>query len=220
MAENIRAKLGDYHRNYDLPDMMFGIMNGTEIVMRDMITKTVYCLDPFWNTYQIGGVSWDTEEFQNIRYEDERAIRTALAIAKDAHEGQKDKGGNDYILHPITVFKTVKGGNPVACKIVAALHDVVEDSNVTLMDLWDVGYNIEFIYSIEAITRRDGESYEAYMKRVEQDDTAMRVKLADLCDNSDLSRLHREPTEEDLKRVEKYKHYIEEINNLLATKDD
>lgn len=213
-----KTKFSNYMYYYDLPDMIFGIMNGTEIVMRDMITKTVYCLDPFLNTYQIGGVSWDTEDFQNIRYEDERAIRTALAIAKDAHEGQKDKGGNDYILHPITVFKTVKGGNPVACKIVAALHDVVEDTDVTLMDLWDVGYSKEIVDSINAITRRDAETYDAYIKRVEQDDTAMRVKLADLCDNSDLSRLHRQPTEDELKRVEKYKHYIAEIDNLLGMK--
>ena len=133
----------------------------------------------------------------------ERAIEIAAAI----HAGQTEKGGAPYILHPLRVMLRVARG---AQQIVAVLHDVVEDSDgkITFDDLAREGFSQEVIDGVRAVTKIDGESYEAFIARAALDPVGKAVKLADLAENSDLSRIDR-PTQKDLERVEKYGRAIQ-----------
>ncbi|RBR31951.1 HD domain-containing protein [Enterococcus cecorum] len=128
----------------------------------------------------------------------------ALAIAKDAHKGQVDKAGVDYIQHPLFVASLVEGE---LAKTVALLHDVVEDSDWTLEDLRMEGLPEEVVQAVGILTKKRNENYEEYILRVKQNPLARQVKLADLKHNSDLSRLAN-VTDRDRKRVAKYQKAI------------
>lgn len=128
----------------------------------------------------------------------------ALAIAEDAHKGQVDKAGVDYIQHPLFVASLVEGE---LAKTVALLHDVVEDSDWTLGDLRKEGLPEEVVQAVGILTKKRNENYEEYILRVKQNPLARQVKLADLQHNSDLSRLAN-VTDRDRKRVAKYQKAI------------
>ena len=128
----------------------------------------------------------------------------ALAIAKDAHKGQVDKAGVEYIQHPLFVASLVEGE---LAKTVALLHDVVEDSDWTLEDLRKEGLPEEVVQAVGILTKKRNENYEEYILRVKQNPLARQVKLADLKHNSDLSRLDN-VTDRDRKRVAKYQKAI------------
>lgn len=129
----------------------------------------------------------------------------AFIIAARAHRGQKDKGGKAYIFHPLNVALRSKGRQE---KIVALLHDVVEDTSITTDDLKNAGFSNEVVNAVSAITKIRGEAYEAYLNRVKSDRIARAVKIADLQHNSDLSRL-KTITERDKQRQARYKRSIE-----------
>lgn len=126
-------------------------------------------------------------------------VLEALRIAVIAHEGQRDKGGNPYLLHPIRVADLVKTEDE---KVLALLHDTVEDAGVSLEDVRE-RFGAEIAEALDHLTHRDGESYSEYLGRVIENPLAARVKLADLRDNMDLTRLER-PTERDFRREKKY----------------
>ncbi len=130
-------------------------------------------------------------------------LELAKQICIEAHKGQVDKGGADYYLHPFHVARRCKN---IDEKIVALLHDVVEDTNITLADLTKF-FESDIIDAVDAITKQDGISYDDYLSRVKKNPIARKVKIQDLIHNSDLSRLN-EVSEKDLKRVEKYKKSI------------
>lgn len=127
-------------------------------------------------------------------------LERAIEIAARTHAGQVDKGGAPYILHPLRVMLRVAPG---AQQIVAVLHDVVEDSEVTFEDLGREGFSAEVINGLRAVTKVEGESYEDFVARAALDPVGKKVKLADLMENSDLSRI-AEPSQKDLERIEKY----------------
>ncbi|MGJ3240352.1 MAG: HD domain-containing protein [Anaerolineae bacterium] len=127
-------------------------------------------------------------------------IERAIKMAVDAHMGQKDKAGAPYILHPLRVMADVEGE---AEKIVAILHDVVEDTAITIEDLETEGFSDEICAGVAAMTKIEGESYDAYLQRVKKNSIAHRVKLADLKDNMNLSRLP-ELNPELFQKYEKY----------------
>ena len=127
-------------------------------------------------------------------------LERAIEIAARTHAGQLDKGGAPYILHPLRVMLRVAPG---AQQIVAVLHDVVEDSEVTFEDLEREGFSAEVIAGLRAVTKVEGESYEDFVARAALDPVGKAVKLADLMENSDLSRI-AEPSQKDLERVAKY----------------
>ena len=102
-------------------------------------------------------------------------VAAAFHVAYHAHQGQKRWDGTPYIEHPISVCKSVEGTD---AKIVALLHDVVEDTDLTLDDLSQFGE--EIVGAIEAITKRDGEKYVEYLNRVAENRLATKVKLADI----------------------------------------
>lgn len=127
----------------------------------------------------------------------------ALKIAETAHKGQIDKAGKPYINHPIKVASIFEDD---ASYIIAILHDVVEDSNVTISDLINYGFPTNITDALEAITKR-GESYEEYLKKVKSNALATRVKIEDLRHNMDLSRIPT-PMKKDFDRIKKYEYAI------------
>lgn len=127
-------------------------------------------------------------------------LERAIAIALEAHQGQLDKAGAPYVLHPLRVMLRLKSE---PARIAAVLHDVVEDSNWTLEGLAREGFSAEVLAALECLTKQEGEAYEAFMERVKTNPLAMDVKKADLLDNLDLLRLP-ELSEKDLTRLAKY----------------
>lgn len=155
-------------------------------------------------------------ELEDITADDALAIRNALCVSREAHEEQKDKGGNDYYLHPIAVSdKMVRYlvNNPAKLQVVALLHDTVEDTDVTLDNIYN-WFGGDVYELVDLLTHKEGMSYEDYIRNIETNREAMIVKLADLETNSDLSRI-KNPTEKDYQRAAKYKHYIAEIKEIL-----
>jgi len=131
-------------------------------------------------------------------------VQAAYALAAAAHAGQVDKAGADYINHPLTVASFVETDEE---KIVALLHDVVEDTPVTLQNLRDAGFSEAVVRAVDCVTKREGEALQDYLLRVKSDPLATAVKLADLRHNSDLSRIPH-PTGRDFARVERYRAEI------------
>ncbi len=131
-------------------------------------------------------------------------LKKALEIAKRAHAGQKDKGGHPYIEHPVTVARMVRGRQ---AKIVALLHDVCEDSEITLEDLKKAGFSRRIVAAVDAVTKRQGERYRHYLMRVKNNRLATRVKIADATHNSDFSRISGY-SPADIARSERYRNTI------------
>ncbi|MBK7179692.1 MAG: HD domain-containing protein [Chloroflexi bacterium] len=129
-------------------------------------------------------------------------LDTALAIAIQAHAGQVDKAGQPYILHPLRLMFQMATEEEM---ITAVLHDVVEDSDVTLDALRQAGFSEKVITAVAAVSRQDDETYEEFIRRLRPNALAAKVKLADLTDNMDIRRL-KTITPKDLARIEKYHH--------------
>ena len=137
-------------------------------------------------------------------------LERAIEIAARAHAGQVDKAGAPYILHPIRMMLGVAS---LEARMAAMLHDVVEDSDVTLEQLRAEGFPEGVVGAVAALTKREGEDYEAFIRRVAPNVLARQVKLADLRDNSDLSRI-AQPSEGDRLRIEKYRRAIQYLESL------
>jgi len=132
----------------------------------------------------------------------DQLLELAIKVATQAHKGQLDKGGNPYILHPQAVAAALL--DSTENKIVAYLHDVVEDTEITLEDLKEMGFTYRIVNSIRILTKSKDISYEDYLKSVKKDSNAWHVKMADIKHNMDISRIP-EPTAKDFARIEKYK---------------
>jgi (p)ppGpp synthase/HD superfamily hydrolase len=128
-------------------------------------------------------------------------LEKALEIASRAHDGQVDKAGHPYILHPIRVMLNVSTPEE---RIAAVLHDTVEDTKITPGDLELAGFSREIIDAVQALTKEDGESRLDAARRAVANPIARQVKLADVADNMDLERIPN-PTARDYKRLEEYK---------------
>lgn len=136
-------------------------------------------------------------------------VELAFKVAKKAHFGQVDKAGVDYIKHPITVASYVETDEE---KAAAYLHDVIEDTSLTLSDLEEYGFSQSVLEAVDILTKKKGQDYQSYLNLVKTNRLARVVKLADLKHNSDLSRLS-EVTDKDLKRYKKYQEAIKYLNN-------
>ena len=125
----------------------------------------------------------------------------AKEIARSAHEGQVDKAGKPYIEHPMRVMKM---GKSMEEKIAGVLHDVVEDSEWTFEMLEKEGIPKDVMYALRCVTKlSEDEDYDHFIARVKTNPLAVKVKLNDLKDNMDITRLE-EVTEKDLTRLNKY----------------
>lgn len=134
----------------------------------------------------------------------------AIAFAAAQHEGQFDKSGEPYILHCLAVMMKV----PKEHRVVAVLHDVVEDCGVTLDDLYNLGLDDEQVHSLLLLSKFEGQTLEQYKTGIFSDEAAMIVKMADLEHNSDIRRL-KGITDKDLKRIAKYHQFYTEIKEKL-----
>ena len=135
----------------------------------------------------------------------------AIELARVAHKGQVDKGGHPYINHPLRVMNAVE---TIEEKIVAVLHDAVEDSDLTINDLKREGFSEEIVCAIAAITKLEGEKRKDYLKRVELNKIALKVKIADMNDNADISRIPN-PSDKDRERTRIYEKDILKLEKKL-----
>lgn len=143
-------------------------------------------------------------------------LEDAIILACQTHKGQVDLGGAPYILHPLRVMLQMSTDEE---REVAVLHDVQEDSLPSLeahMRLWDEGVTYQQFVALRLLTRVSHEPYKIYIERLAVNRLARKVKLADLEDNLDVTRLVHPLTEADTRRIEKYEaaRYL-----LLHTKE-
>ena len=138
-------------------------------------------------------------------------VKFAEAIARYAHKGQVDKGGNPYIIHPEFVASQVSTNEE---KIVAWLHDVLEDTNFDREELRRI-FGDGILEALDCVTHRKDESWDDYIERVSTNQTAIRVKMADLTHNMDLSRIPH-PTTNDYVRIARYKKTYAFLQSRLA----
>ena len=135
-------------------------------------------------------------------------LEKAIEIALKAHQGQMDKAGCEYILHPLRLLTQMETQEE---KIIAVLHDVLEDTDVTLQQLADIGFGKSILCALELLTRdKEKITYEDYIKKIKTHPVAAKVKIADLEDNMDMTRI-KKIQEKDLQRMKKYNwawHYL------------
>ena len=101
-------------------------------------------------------------------------IEDAIALATEAHRGQTRPDGTPFILHPLRVMLSLRDDLD---RVAAALHDVVEDSAITLADLRARGYEPAVVEAVDHLTRREGESYEAFVERIAPHPRARRTMM-------------------------------------------
>lgn len=138
--------------------------------------------------------------------------KNAFKLCFEKHKEQKDKTGLPYVFHPFYLATQMDDEYSTVC---ALLHDVVEDSDVTFDDLEKYGYPIEIIDALKLLTHNNDDDYFDYVRKVCTNKLALKVKIADLKHNSDLSRLDV-IDEWALKRQEKYKKALKLIKELTG----
>jgi len=134
--------------------------------------------------------------------------KRAILFAFDAHRGQYDKSGLPYINHPLHVAESMESEDEC---VVALLHDVLEDTDITIEDLIQIGISYRQIAALNLLCHDDSVPYLEYVQAIRADPIARKVKLADLQHNSDLTRLNM-VTAQDTERAEKYKKAIEMLS--------
>ena len=134
----------------------------------------------------------------------------AIKIAFEAHAGQLDRSGLPYVLHPIHVAEQMKDED--TC-VVALLHDVIEDTDMTIEDLRTYGFTEAQLEGVRLMTRLEDEDYFDYVRNLKDNPIARAVKIEDLKHNSDKARISV-MTDDDQKRLEKYKKALEILGAL------
>lgn len=139
----------------------------------------------------------------------------AIRLACAAHHGQTDKSGAPYILHPLRLmFKF----HDEEHRIVSVLHDVVEDSTVSFEDLARAGFSEKTVAALCCLTKQEGELYDDFIARLASNELARRVKIEDVKDNLDVTRLPL-LTNSDVLRIEKYHHALRYLEQYSLTVD-
>lgn len=136
----------------------------------------------------------------------------ALRVAKECHKDQKDKGGHDYIGHPIRVSDRCMTEKT---SITALLHDTIEDSQMTAEKLLKLGFPSDIVEAVVVLTKSKETDYDTYIEQIGTNPIAQEVKIADLEDNLDITRLPYPLTNKDLDRLNKYLKsliYLKTIN--------
>ncbi|MBQ7691002.1 MAG: hypothetical protein IJT30_07435 [Muribaculaceae bacterium] len=136
---------------------------------------------------------YDQEQYRQL-------LLRAIDLSSTHHLSQRDKGGERYFGHPVRVAERCDTDEQ---RIVALIHDLLEDTPVTARQLLDDGFPTHIVEALLAVTRRQGETYEQFIDRLATNPIARRVKIADLLDNMDVTRL---PilTDDDCRRLQKY----------------
>jgi (p)ppGpp synthase/HD superfamily hydrolase len=141
-------------------------------------------------------------------------LEKAIVLALKKHAGQKDKMGKAYILHPLRVMTQMETEEEMTA---AVLHDVIEDTPTTTKDLKKMGFSKRIVQAVEALSRQNGEKYEDYIDRVVANKLAVKVKIADLRDNTSASRLIM-VTADDIARVARYKKALAKLKKVSREK--
>lgn len=129
------------------------------------------------------------------------SLNRAIEIATEAHKGQFDKSGKDYIGHPLRVMEMGKNEEE---RIVGVLHDVIEDTPWSFEMLEAEGFSSEIIAALKCVTKiSENENYDDFIERVKKNPLAVAVKINDLTDNMDIRRLPY-LSDKDVKRLKKY----------------
>lgn len=140
-------------------------------------------------------------------------LERALFLAVTAHLGQVDKVGAPYILHPLRLM--LRAQNETA-KIVALLHDTVEDTTLTLDMLRQEGFSEPILTAVDRLTHPPELSYEAYIERLQDNPLAVQIKLLDLADNQDIRRLNPPLSLADRERLERYQRAEARLRAVIA----
>jgi GTP diphosphokinase / guanosine-3',5'-bis(diphosphate) 3'-diphosphatase len=138
-------------------------------------------------------------------------LERAISLAAERHAGQVDKANAPYILHPLRVMLNVPD---IEHKIVAVLHDILEDTTTTIDELYRLGFQTHLIDAIIALTKQEGESRIQAAQRTVQNPIARVVKLADITDNMDLTRI-QSPTMKDFERLKEY----QQVRDILLSQN-
>ena len=139
-------------------------------------------------------------------------LHIAISLANLFHKGQIDKGGNPYILHPLAVMNSV---DTTEEKIVALLHDILEDTNCTEDVLLE--YIPKHLFdAVILLTRQEGQTYNNYINNIKDNELARKVKIADIKHNMDLSRIKNRPLTDDdmIKNLRYYKSLVKLGGNI------
>lgn len=147
-------------------------------------------------------------------------IEMALKLIDACFLGVTDKGGVPYAMHPRRVADRIEDKT---AKVVALLHDVIEDTEITREDLINMGFSEEIVSAVEVITIKSGEAYNDYINRVIASNNilSLTVKKADMEDNQNEERLSKLPESERIRLTNKYKdNYVKVVSALERTKGD
>ena len=133
-------------------------------------------------------------------------LRKALELAYEKHKNQVDKAGKPYFLHPVMLALRLEGKK----KIVAILHDIIEDTDITEKDLLDIGFDDDIVEAVVLLTRDKNMTYYDYIRKIKYSNNTLAywVKMADLEDNMDLSRFEN-VTDKDKERVKRYQKAVD-----------
>lgn len=139
-------------------------------------------------------------------------FKNTLYFVTNVHEGQFDKGGTPYVEHLINVAYRLKDKGEEYV-IAGFLHDLLEDTDYTRADLYKMGHSEEVIQAVVSVTRLENETYTSFIIRASKDEIGKQVKLADLSENMDTSRLNRDMTPTDKSRLNRYKRAYSLLTN-------
>lgn len=136
----------------------------------------------------------------------------ALKLMYEKHKDQVDKQGIPYVFHPFIVANNMENEEET---IVALLHDVIEDTNTSLEELKNLGFNDRIIEAIDTLTHKDGEEYQTYIERISKNKLARKVKIADLYHNMDITRFADMIIPDNyLKKYQIYSESLEYLENI------
>ncbi len=135
--------------------------------------------------------------------------KKAMKICFEAHKNQKDKTGLPYVFHPFHLAEQMTDETTV---IAALLHDVIEDTDLTLENLKKEGFGDTVLEALTLLTHDPAVPYMEYIESIRHNPVARAVKLADLRHNSDLTRLNQ-ICDNDLQRNEKYLEAIRRLES-------
>lgn len=130
--------------------------------------------------------------------------KLALKLAFENHKDQVDIGKTPYIFHVYEVASKMETEDEICA---ALLHDIIEDTPITLNILKELGFNDEVLTVLSLLTKKDEVSYDDYIKSIKENKTATKIKIADLKHNSDVTRL-KKTNENSMKRLDKYKKSV------------
>ena len=150
-------------------------------------------------------------EYENLKNNKDLLYKT-LEIVLKLFNGKVDKSGIPYVVHLMKVYEGVSDYNE---KIVALMHDIVEDTDVTLNELKEFGYNDELLEMLSYLTKNKGEYYPDYIERLISSNNihVLNIKLSDLRHNMDIGRI-KNPTMNDYERINK--RYMPAYNKIQS----